>query len=273
MGSNPRISPDGLRIIFSSPRTGHGDIYVMNIDGSKQRRLTSMPDYEGEASYSPDGSKICYVREEEGQGKIFVMDSDGRNQKKITSDTLYDSSPVFCSDNKRIVFKRRLRLYQSEIYIVNLDGTKTRRISHNTFTEEVPVFSADCNSIYYFVAVGDPFRIDRKEARKIDIITGKEKILFSIPPRAEDIQWSANLESIVFLSNAPKHKTFQLYTMKIDERLIRQIGNIDFFLSYPSFSFDGSKLLFLSEPNRDGKGIIFLMNNDGSNLREIGKNY
>jgi len=42
---NPRWSPDGTRIIFSSDRgeIGHWEIYVMNADGSDVRRVTTTP--------------------------------------------------------------------------------------------------------------------------------------------------------------------------------------------------------------------------------------
>jgi TolB protein len=41
----PRWSPDGLRIVFSSNRSGsgHWEIYVMNVDGSDVRRVTHTP--------------------------------------------------------------------------------------------------------------------------------------------------------------------------------------------------------------------------------------
>jgi dipeptidyl aminopeptidase/acylaminoacyl peptidase len=39
----PQWSPDGQRISFSSDRDGDSEIYVMNADGSDQRRLPKAP--------------------------------------------------------------------------------------------------------------------------------------------------------------------------------------------------------------------------------------
>ncbi|HUT62516.1 MAG TPA: Tol-Pal system beta propeller repeat protein TolB, partial [Anaerolineae bacterium] len=38
---NPHWSPDGLRIVFSSDRTGIKNLYIMNWDGSNVRNLTT----------------------------------------------------------------------------------------------------------------------------------------------------------------------------------------------------------------------------------------
>src|SRR5262245_52411513 len=63
VGTNPHMAPNGRQIVYASPRTGGGDIYVVGTNGSGPKRLTSSPEYEGEPSYSPDGSKIVYLRE------------------------------------------------------------------------------------------------------------------------------------------------------------------------------------------------------------------
>jgi Tol biopolymer transport system component len=41
------------KIAFGSKRDGNGEIYVMNADGSEQRRLTNNPAIDGRPSWSP----------------------------------------------------------------------------------------------------------------------------------------------------------------------------------------------------------------------------
>jgi TolB protein len=43
VGECAEWSPDGRRIAFSSERDGEGEVWVMDADGSHQRRLTHDP--------------------------------------------------------------------------------------------------------------------------------------------------------------------------------------------------------------------------------------
>src|SRR5262245_10794783 len=58
--NSPEWSPDGKQIAFASDRTNSWEIYVMNIDGTDQRQVTSYGINE-EPHWSPDGTKIAYV--------------------------------------------------------------------------------------------------------------------------------------------------------------------------------------------------------------------
>jgi Tol biopolymer transport system component len=54
------------RIAFQSERNGNTDIYVMNVDGSEEVRLTSDTSREVYPDWSPDGSKITFVSDRDG---------------------------------------------------------------------------------------------------------------------------------------------------------------------------------------------------------------
>ncbi|MBP6379423.1 MAG: PD40 domain-containing protein, partial [Sphingorhabdus sp.] len=58
--TQPRFSPDGKRVSFTSDRGGGDNIWVMNADGSDKRQLTK-EDFRllNQASWSPDGQFIA----------------------------------------------------------------------------------------------------------------------------------------------------------------------------------------------------------------------
>src|SRR5688500_6715507 len=87
--SSPAFSPDGTKIVFSSNRTANfeAEIFVMNIDGSAQTRLTffgnpnSNPQ-AGDPAFSPDGTKIAFAVGPAGSSQlteIWLMNADGTN--------------------------------------------------------------------------------------------------------------------------------------------------------------------------------------------------
>ena len=89
---DPRISPDGIRIVFErlvaddSPH-GNYDLYAMAADGSGVTALTSNGYSQGLAAWSPSGSLIAYiVAAIDGAGAydIYVMNADGSDNHDAT---------------------------------------------------------------------------------------------------------------------------------------------------------------------------------------------
>ncbi len=97
-------SPDGQKIAFVSYRDGNNEIYVMNPDGSEQKRLTNNPGRDLYPSWSPDGKKIVFMSDRDRNKEIYVMNPDGSEQKNLTNnpalDTLPSWSPFLPLENK-----------------------------------------------------------------------------------------------------------------------------------------------------------------------------
>lgn len=81
---NARWSPDGRRLAFMSSRDGNFEIYVMNSDGSDQRRLTDQGENDHDPSWSPDGRRIVFMSRRDGNPEIYVMNADGSDQRRLT---------------------------------------------------------------------------------------------------------------------------------------------------------------------------------------------
>ncbi len=69
------------KIAFTSTRDGNTEIYVMDGDGSNQRRVTVNPASDEYPAWSPDGKKIAFVSNRNNVNKdhkqIWVIDADG----------------------------------------------------------------------------------------------------------------------------------------------------------------------------------------------------
>src|SRR3712207_5058530 len=82
--SEPRISPDGTRVVFSlgsASKVGEhpvADLWLAATDGSFIRRLTAGESNDVNPQWSPAGDVIAFIsdREQRGTGALFLISSD-----------------------------------------------------------------------------------------------------------------------------------------------------------------------------------------------------
>lgn len=115
----PRFSPDGRRIAFTSDRGGGDNIWVMNVDGSDKRQVTK-EDFRllNQATWSPDGRFIAAKKHfttgrSLGTGEIWlyhVSGGDGVQLVKRASEQLQKElgEPVYAADGKSIFYTRNV---------------------------------------------------------------------------------------------------------------------------------------------------------------------
>ncbi|MGE5436252.1 MAG: TolB family protein [Syntrophothermus sp.] len=166
------ISPKGDKIIFTSTRDEDPELYVMNLDGSEQKRLTFEKGYDGGAFFSLDGSKIVFrasrpKTEQEFNDyqelvkdgyvrpsalEIYVMDPDGSNMVKVTNFGKASFAPFFHPDGKRIIFSSNLNSNNPrnfDLYMINIDGSGLEQITFNESFDGFPMFTKDGKKLIF----------------------------------------------------------------------------------------------------------------------------
>ena len=121
-------SPDGSKVIFESDRSGQQQCYVMNADGSNQRRISFFGGRCATPEWSPRGDLIAFTHIV-GDFKIAVMTPDGHNMRHLT-DAWHDEGPTW-SPNGRIVqfFRTERNSGQTAIWQVDLTGGYERKLN------------------------------------------------------------------------------------------------------------------------------------------------
>ena len=129
----PVVAADEGTIAFCSFRDGNSEMYVMNVNGSNQTRLTNDPATEQEPSWSPDGSKIAFSSSRHGIAEIYVMNANGSNQIRLTNNGATDANPAWSPDGSKIAFdSSSAGTDDYEICVINADGTGQIRLTNNT---------------------------------------------------------------------------------------------------------------------------------------------
>jgi Tol biopolymer transport system component len=80
---SPAWSPDGEWLAFDMWDDNNLDVYVMRIDGTELRRLTTSPAVEARPRWSPDGSRVVFYRSEPGRLQMYHIGVDGTGETRV----------------------------------------------------------------------------------------------------------------------------------------------------------------------------------------------
>jgi hypothetical protein len=121
-----KFSPDGREILFDRGTDSGFDIFVMDVDGTNVRRLTTTgSDYD--PHWSPDGSRIAFTRQGEGaQSDIYVMDADGTNVQQLTDggEGVTNLYPNWAPDGTAIAYIAGVTGGPGSLVVMNPDGSE-----------------------------------------------------------------------------------------------------------------------------------------------------
>lgn len=103
--ASPQFSPDGKRVAFVSSRSGNGEIWVCESDGSNPRQLTSFHvPVDAYPHWSPDGREIAFQASPEGHAGIYVVSAEGGRPRRLTTDASIVAAPSWSRNGKWIYF-------------------------------------------------------------------------------------------------------------------------------------------------------------------------
>src|SRR5690606_7119170 len=292
------FSADGKHLIFQAARPGESEcdqIYIMDVDGTNVRRVSTGLGRTTCGFFFPSGDKIIFSSTHEVSEEcppppdysrgyvwalhdydIYIANVDGSDLRKLTDSPGYDAEATISPDGSKIVF-RSIRDGDPDIYVMDADGSNVKRLTHELGYDGGAFFSPDGTKIVYrayhptdSAEIADYLSLLEQgliRPGKLDIYVmdadGSNKRRITNNGAANFAPyWHPDGRRIIFSSNLgdPTGRNFDLYLIDIDGKNLERVTTSPVFDGFPMFSPDGKYLVFASNRGaaREGDTNIFI---------------
>ena len=249
------------KIAFAKKVNGKKQIYIMNVDGSKQQAITKnrainmLPSWAGR-------KKILFTSYLRGNTDLYVRDLTTGKLMTLSSRNGLNTGGVLSPDGKTIALTLS-KDGNSEIYLINAKTGKTvKRLTKNTALDTSPSWSPDGSKIAFVSNRGGNPHIYIMNSDG----TEQKRITFQ-GTYNQTPQWSPKGDRILFTARDERNKFDIFYIDLTDDykivRLTQDHGNNE----EPSWSPDGEFIVFLS--SRSGSYQIYIMDKDGNRITRV----
>jgi Tol biopolymer transport system component len=148
---NPRVSPDGRRIVLDRNVGGRQgrDVWVLDLSTRGLSRITSKGDAH-DPVWTPDGHHVTYLSLGTSEGPVFTASADGdAGERHMTIHGLIHPG-VWLPDGRRyLAGYGEIENGPSDIVILNADGGPPEPVVTSPYEEHSPALSPDGRLMAY----------------------------------------------------------------------------------------------------------------------------
>jgi TolB protein len=256
----------GTHIYFTSDRTGHKEIWVMDPDGKNQRQITRFNNISTYPTVSPDGSKIAFTSWVKGQPAIFIFSVDPvRDLRYYNQAASVNQAGSFTPDGKQIVYASSAGTGRCcRIFVANLDGTGFRPISASSAIEVEPKVNPKTgNDIVFSSGRSGPQQVYRMSMDGSDL-----ERLTPGTGEASNASWHPDGQRIAFAwTQGYATGAFNIFTMNVATKEYVQLTHGDGKNENPSWAPDGVHIAFAKTRGRYSQ--VYTMLADGTQLQQL----
>ncbi len=194
----PKWSPDGRRIAFSSTRGGGGnlDVFVMNADGSNLVRLTDHPSAEQGPSWAADGQSLFFTGERDGRGEIYRVWIADKRVERVTSGIDRAIMPAASPDGKYLAYAGQTIMHL-QIHVMDLTNGKTTQVTVGGGACR-PAWAPDSQEVAFVRIAQEPSRLEVVRQAGARVVLEDRKLWSYYPDYSPD-------GKLIAFSVSPEH--------------------------------------------------------------------
>lgn len=150
INSGAIYTADGNSVYLTLSYGGNADIYEMNLDSGRKRKVTSHYADEVDPSITKDGSLMTFLSSRSGKAHIYTMDprQTEKDVKRISFVGQFNATPRFSPDGKEIAFTSWVD-GGFDLYRIGANGENLVRLTKDFGSIEEPAYSPDGEFIVF----------------------------------------------------------------------------------------------------------------------------
>ena len=189
---NPRLSPDGQKIVFESNRSGSQELWICDSEGGNQAQLTYFGGpITGNARWSPDGRQLAFDSRPEGHAQIYLVSANGGPAHRLITEPHDSLAPSWSHDGRWLYFGSN-RSGAWQIWKMPAEGGAPVQVTTNGGYEAVE--AVDGQSIFYnkngFMTLG---------LFQLPLVGGAETRILDLPQLDSFGDWTVTAAGIYYL--------------------------------------------------------------------------
>jgi dipeptidyl aminopeptidase/acylaminoacyl peptidase len=275
--TDPQISPDGTRVVFVREFSDimkdrrRSSLWIVNVDGSELRPLTTGNANDHSPRWSPDGKRLAYVSTGEGSAQVYVRWMDTGQFAKVTRLPKSPSGVEWSADGRWLAFAMSV-------------PDETKPFVEMPAKPEGAEWAKPAKTIRRMVYRTDEEGYLEEEHRQLFLVPadGGAPHQLTRGPFDHDgpFNWAPDGKTIIFAANLREDWEYQplnseVYSISVPDGSLKALTDRNGPDQSPALSPDGRQIAYVGFDDRyQGYQVtrLYVMNRDGTGARVVTMN-